>query len=239
MSNRFKMIFIVRSFGYVMFLLGVSGLIVFFAPILHAEIQYRIDLSRGVHRVISPDLTSRDSKDSVGLPAARLPAGQGSQGFENLQAEVGEVINPVSTDFGIVIEKIDANARVVGNVDSSNEGEYTKALQSGVAHAKGTSLPGEVGNMYLFSHSTDAPWNIIRYNAVFYLLRELQPRDKVVILYQGRRYNYVVFDKRVVEAFDTTYLTNKYDKPILTLQTCDPPGTLWKRLIVRAKLEGS
>lgn len=225
MSNRFKMIFIVRSFGYVMFLLGVSGLITFFAPILHAEIRYRIDLNRGVHRVISPDLTSRDFKGNVG--------------FENLQVEVGEIINPVSTDFGIVIEKIDANARVVGNVDPSNEGEYTKALQSGVAHAKGTSLPGEVGNMYLFSHSTDAPWNIIRYNAVFYLLRELQPGDKVVILYQGRRYNYVVFDKRIVEAFDTTYLTNKYDKPVLTLQTCDPPGTLWKRLIVRAKLEGS
>ena len=108
-----------------------------------------------------------------------------------------------------------------------------------MAHARGTSLPGEKGNMYLFSHSTNAPWNIIRYNAIFYLLKELEPGDKVIIFYKKRRYDYVVFDKTIAKPDDVSFLTNRYDVPVLTLQTCDPPGTLLNRLIIRAKLVSS
>ena len=50
---------------------------------------------------------------------------------------------------------------------------------------------------------------------------------------------FIVFDKTVVNPNDLTYLTNRYDSSVLTLQTCDPPGTLFKRLVVRAKLAGS
>lgn len=216
MSTRLKLILVVRTFGYMLFFLGLTGLVTFFAPLLHAEIQYRIDSAREVTRVVETE---------------------GEVGFGDIK-QTEEIIRPVATDFGIVIEKINANAKVLANVNPASEKEYTKALSLGVAHAKGTSVPGEVGNVYLFSHSTEAPWNIIRYNAVFYLLRELEPGDKVVMFYEGRRFNYVIFDKRVVEASDTSYLTNKYDSKVLTLQTCDPPGTLWKRLIVRARLEG-
>lgn len=225
MSNRFKIIFLVRTFGYMLFFLGLTGLVTFFAPLLHAEIQYRIDGVTGVERVVE-------------VGAETTAPIEGEVGFGDIK-QTEEIIRPAATDFGIVIEKINANAKVLANVNPASEKEYTKALSLGVAHAKGTSVPGEVGNVYLFSHSTEAPWNIIRYNAVFYLLRELEPGDKVVMFYEGRRFNYVIFDKRVVEASDTSYLTNKYDSKVLTLQTCDPPGTLWKRLIVRARLENS
>ncbi len=230
MSNRFKLIFFIRSLGYSLVFVGISGLVAFFAPLLQAEIQYRIDHARGIKRVAESNLIA--PKPEVGKPV-------GGQGFGDLKVSSEQQIIPVSTDFGIVIEKINANAKVVANVNPASEAEYTEALKFGVAHAKGTSLPGEKGNMYLFSHSTDAPWNIIRYNAIFYLLRELELGDKVIIFYQGRRFDYEVFDKNVVPANDTTYLTNKYANKVLTLQTCDPPGTLWKRLIIRAKLEGS
>ncbi|TSC65608.1 MAG: putative sortase [Microgenomates group bacterium Gr01-1014_80] len=206
-----------------MFFAGLIGLAAFFTPLIQAELDYRSRVIKGIKRVVQAESTP-------------TPIGFGSisAGFKP-----EEMIIPVSTEFGIVIEKINANAKVVGDVNPASEPEYTNALKMGVAHAKGTSYPGQVGNIYLFSHSTDAPWNIIRYNAVFYLLRELQPGDKVLLFYQGRRFDYEVFDKRVAEANETSFLTNKYDKSILTLQTCDPPGTLWKRLIVRAKLVGT
>lgn len=145
---------------------------------------------------------------------------------------------PVSTDFGIVIEKIDANAKVIPDIDPGDEKQYSKALAKGVAAAKGSSKPGEEGNLYIFSHSADAPWNIVRYNAVFYLLRELEAGDRIVVFYKGRRYDYAVFDKTIISPDDVSYLNNRYDKPVLTLQTCDPPGTLKNRLIVRARLAG-
>jgi sortase A len=94
-------------------------------------------------------------------------------------------------------------------------------------------------NLFIFSHSADASINIIRFNAIFYLLRELEKGDRVIIFYQSRRYDYLVFDKSITSPADVSFLTNRYDVPVLTLQTCDPPGTLLNRLIVRAKLQGS
>ncbi len=139
----------------------------------------------------------------------------------------------------IAVEKINANAKVVPNVNPGDEKQYVQALSEGVAEALGSTPPGVPGNLYLFSHSTDAPWNIIRFNAIFYLLKELEPGDKVIIFYQNRRYDYIVFDKTIAKPDDVSFLTNRYDAPVLTLQTCDPPGTLLNRLIIRAKLVSS
>ena len=58
----------------------------------------------------------------------------------------------------------------------------------------------------------------------------------MVTFYKGKRYDYQVFDKKVVEATDVQYLTDKSKEPILTLQTCDPPGSSLRRLIITAKL---
>lgn len=223
MSKRFKLIWTVRFTGYLFLLTGIFGLVIFFLPIIQAELDYRFGVIKGIKRVVEPSPTPKP----VGfgdITATSVP--------ENM-------IVPTSTDFGIVIEKINANARVIPEVSVISEKEYTEALKLGVAHAKGSNFPGEVGNTYLFSHSTDAPWNIIRYNAVFYLLRELKEGDKIVMFYKGRRFDYIVFDKVVVNSSETTYLTNKYDKSVLTLQTCDPPGTTFRRLIVRARLAGT
>ncbi|KXK08751.1 MAG: hypothetical protein UZ21_OP11001000302 [Microgenomates bacterium OLB22] len=59
-----------------------------------------------------------------------------------------EVIRPVDTDFGIVIPKINANARIVADVDPAQKKVYLDALEHGVAHAKGTALPGENGHIF-------------------------------------------------------------------------------------------
>lgn len=226
MSKRFKLVLFVRFLGYFLFFSGLTTLVVMLGPLAQAEVGYRLDQLLGVKRVV-PTIITSDSDQGPG----QVPS------FGELKTQ-SNIITPVSTEFGIVIEKINANSKVVTNVDPGNEKEYVQALTKGVAHARGTSLPGERGNIYLFSHSTDAPWNIVRYNAVFYLLRELDKGDRVILFYQDRRYDYIVFDKQVVEPNDTSYLTNTYDQSVLTLQTCDPPGTLFKRLIVRAKLAG-
>lgn len=204
-----------------MIILGVE-------PVVGEEARYRWESMVGIKHTLSPQVIT-----SAGL------VDEEATGFGTLSSSVGEkTIIPTSTDFGIVIEKINANAKVIFGVDPGNEAEYTQALSQGVAAARGSTLPGEVGNLYIFSHSADAPWNTVRFNAVFYLLRELVPGDRVVIFYKSRRYDYVVYDKAIVKPEDVTYLTNRYDQPVLTLQTCDPPGTLLNRLIVRARLAG-
>jgi sortase A len=137
--------------------------------------------------------------------------------------------------FSIHVPKIGAKAKVLPNVNAGNYNEYTKALEEGVAHAAGTNFPGQGKSIYLFSHSTDSPLNFARYNAVFYLLRKLEKGDRVVLYFMGKEYTYIVEEKVVTEADDISWLKDMEDGERLILQTCDPPGTSLRRLIVTAK----
>lgn len=144
-------------------------------------------------------------------------------------------LSPKDTQFGIVVPKIKANSKVIVNVDPGNKTEYMAALRTGVAHAKGTDFPGGKDNIYLFAHSTDFDFNVFSFNAIFYLLHNLEAGDEVTLYYLGRRYNYYVYDKKIVYGSDVEYLTKKYGESVLTLQTCWPPGTTLQRLLVFAK----
>jgi len=146
-----------------------------------------------------------------------------------------EKILPPNMDFSIVIPKLEASAPVVAGVDPYNEKEFLSALKKGVAHAKGTAYPGSEGNVYIFAHSTDAFYNVGRYNAVFYLIGKLEKGDEIDIYYKGQLYSYEVFDKKVVPPSAIGYLNNVKGEERLTLQTCYPPGTTINRLIVLAR----
>lgn len=137
--------------------------------------------------------------------------------------------------FSVYVPKINAKARVIANVNAGNQAEYTRSLQDGVAHAAGTNFPGQDKLIYLFSHSTDSPLNFARYNAVFYLLRKLEPGDKVIIFFMGQEYTYIVEERLITEANDNSWILDKGQGEKLILQTCDPPGTSINRLIIVAK----
>ena len=239
-SARFKKIFLFRFFTYFSIITGIVMLLAQFAPVIGVEIRYRLDQITGTKHQLAPVVITSQGQEEVPKPGTPVPSGENrsQSGFGDISGNT-ETIKPVSTEFGLVIEKINANARIVPQVDPGKEKEYTQALKEGIAQAKGSTDPGEDGNMFLFSHSTDAPWNIVRYNAIFYLLRELEAGDRVIVFFKSRRFDYIVFDKTTTKPADLTFLTNRYDRPVLTLQTCDPPGTLLNRLIVRAKLAGS
>jgi len=146
-------------------------------------------------------------------------------------------IPPVDTDFGIVIEKIGANAKVIPNVNPFDSREYQQALSRGVAHAKGSALPGEPGNIFLFSHSSTDFWQATRYNSVFYLLDKLEKGDKIILYYKENKFVYSVQLKKIVGSDEVSYLKNSTTEKKLTLMTCWPPGTSLKRLIIEATIQ--
>lgn len=233
--GRYRKVFLIRFLGFFLTQIGLITLVLIIEPVVSEEFKYRLDQLLGRRYTLPKVITSLDSGNPLDVTSGNQSSGTG---FGDLESSGGDIIVPVSTDFGIVIEKINANAKVVANIDPANERAYTQALGQGVAHAKGTVFPGQKGNIYLFSHSVDAPWNIVRFNAIFYLLGKLEPGDRVIMFYQGRRYDYIVFDKTVVKPEDVHFLIDSYEESILTLQTCDPPGTLMNRLVVRARLAG-
>jgi len=221
------------------FIIGIVSFIFVLGPLTQAEAKYRLDRVFGVKRTVVTSEGGVSYRDSSIVKneqrTTNNDATPSGESFSNIKPKEDQIV-PVSTDYGIVIEKINANAKIIPAVNPANEKEYVAALTKGVAESLGSTPPGQPGNLYLFSHSTDAPWNIIRYNAIFYLLKELEVGDRVIIFYRNIRYDYIVFDKNIALPGDISYLTNRYENPVLTLQTCDPPGTLLNRLIIRAKL---
>ena len=147
-------------------------------------------------------------------------------------------LSPVNTDFAIVIEKLGVNAPVVVDVAVTNTDAYNDALKTGVAHASVSDYPSnEPGNVYLFAHSAIDFWNLGKYAKVFNLLRKLEIGDKIHIFYQGDVYVYETVNKENYKGWNTYPLTRATVEPVLTLQTCDPPGTTLNRLVVTAVLK--
>jgi LPXTG-site transpeptidase (sortase) family protein len=138
-------------------------------------------------------------------------------------------------DFGIIIPKIDTNAKVIKDTDAFDADAYKKALAEGVAHAKGTSYPGSLGNTFLFAHSAVAFYEATNQNVQFYLLSELTPGDKIYVAFENKIYKYSVEESIKVNPSEVQYLTQYRDYNTLTLMTCWPAGVNYKRLIIVAK----
>lgn len=151
------------------------------------------------------------------------------------QIQKEKEITPESTEFGLMIPKIGINAKVFAHVDTNNPEEYLPLLTQGVAHAKGSVLPGEEGNVFIFAHSSDTPFNITRYNAVFYLIGKLESDDEIFVYYQEKKHLYKVIEKQIVSPEKLGGYLKTLKGKTLTLQTCYPPGTTINRLLVIAK----
>lgn len=213
-----------RTIGNFLVLLAVFGVVATFGPALYYEVEFRFAQANGVRYIVSENPLIGQEDGKRGFAAV-------------LSGKKEQVLAAKDVDFSVVIPKIGASAKVIPNVDASDESVFLPALQKGVAHARGTVFPGMKGNIYLFAHSTDNFWNVGRYNAVFYLLKDVSVGDDVILFFENVRHNYKVAEVRIVDAQDVELLTksqeSKEEKVIL--QTCWPPGTTWKRLIVIAK----
>lgn len=155
--------------------------------------------------------------------------------YATKSANTTSQLAPPNTNFALVIDKLGIASTIVKDVDPYSSRLYQQALAIGIAHAKGTKLPGEGGNIFFFAHSSVDLLLAERYNSVFYLVHHLELGDIIKVWYLGKEYTYAVADKKIVPATDTAYLTAKTASEQLTLMTCWPPGTTFKRLIVIAK----
>lgn len=141
-------------------------------------------------------------------------------------------ISPEIKKFGVKIDKIKVLTPVIENVDGANKNVYYKALEKGVAHYRGTSLPSKGSNIFIFGHSSSI-FGRGEYDKVFARLGELTRDDKIIVFYQDKEYEYYVFEKKVVEKTEVSVLAPT-KKEQLTLMTCWPIGSNEKRLIIKA-----
>jgi len=198
-----------RLLGNLLIFAGIMLLLFIFSPVAKEYLEFKFDQWRGI---------SYSLDALVDFP----------------QSGVKPIV-PVDTEFGIVIPKIHLNAEIFPDIDPLDPAIYLPVLKKGVAHAQGSSFPGEKGSIFLFGHSTDAFYNVSRYNAVFFLINELEKNDEIDLFFKDRRYIYKVIDKKIVPPGELKQAVEgvKGDETLI-LQTCFPPGTTLKRLLVVA-----
>ena len=202
-------------------LIGAGILILFltYGPVIFAEIGYKL---------------KQIKNQRYGLNEA---GGVVDSPFARLLSSKPILLTPVNKEFSLVIEKIGVNVPVVRDVIVTNEDAYINSLKNGLAHAATSPYPStDPGNVYIFAHSSVNFWRLGKYATAFNLLRKLEPGDKVHVFYDDQDFVYEVFNKEVRKGWDTYPIKRKTIEPILTLQTCDPPGTTLNRMVVTARL---
>lgn len=227
----------INYFSYITLTIGSLLLFWSFYPIISFEIYSRVFLQS---RVQSP---VPKSDVATSLEKAKSVLGTYSIFSNNLRdftqanlwfpnAPQNRIENKINIkQYSLSIPKLNIkDAKViVGGED----------LAKSLVHYLPQSLPGEYGNVVIFGHSTlPQLYNVKDYKTIFTYLPSLEKGDKVWVRVGDVDYQYEIFDMVVVNPDQVSVLEQKTDAAYLTLITCVPPGTYWKRLVVRAKLVG-
>ncbi len=139
-------------------------------------------------------------------------------------------------NFSLYLPTIGARSKVIEKVDPFNSFEYNKALEKGIAHAENGYHPGSGGNTFLFAHSALDFYALRSLNVNFYLLDELEIGDKIYVSYKGKIFTYTVTDIKIVKPTEIDYLKKRSENESITLMTCWPAGTDYKRVIVYGEI---
>lgn len=137
--------------------------------------------------------------------------------------------------YTLSIPKLKIESAIV-KIDYGDE----ESLKKSLIGWPNSGLPGTYGNAVIFGHSAlpqvSTPTN---YSTIFTFLMDLNEGDEIFVDFDDVRYKYVVFDKKVVDPTDLSVLEQRFDASHITLITCVPPGTTWKRGIIKARMAGN
>ena len=132
--------------------------------------------------------------------------------------------------YNISIPKLKIQNAVVSTTNTD--------LKKNLVNYGGTAVPPDKGNAVIFGHSTlPQLFEEKNYKTIFATLYKIGLGDEIIVNSGGVNYRYKVENITVVDPDNTTILEQNYDDSFLTLVTCTPPGTIWKRLIVKARIE--
>lgn len=129
------------------------------------------------------------------------------------------------------IPLIDVQNKTVENVKEL-ENIFMTELVNGIVRYPGSARPWEVGNSFIFWHSSNFPWLEWKYNDVFALIDNLTFWDEVITYYWQKKYTYKIKEKKIIKPGDVSVLKRENNISEITLMTCWPVGTTLNRMVV-------
>jgi len=226
---------VINYASYIALIIGVFLLFWSFYPVLSFELYSRFYMQDSLTSPVPSSELASSLKEASSVLGSYSVFSNNVRDFTQahlwfpLQNSNTPAKNMNIKEYSISIPKLNiTKARVVvGGED----------LSKSLVHYLPKSLPGEYGNVAIFGHSTlPQLYNVTDYKTIFTYLPSLEVNDTILVQLGDLEYEYKVTDIFIVMLDKISVLEQKYDASYLTLVTCVPPGTYWKRLVVKAKL---
>lgn len=133
-------------------------------------------------------------------------------------------------NYTISLPSIGVEDAIVTNEDT----DLTKHL----VQFNSDTMPPNQGNSIIFGHSTlPQLYNRNDYKTIFANAYKLVVGDQIIVKTPEQNYTYKIESITVVDPADTSVLAQNFSDSFITIITCTPPGTIWKRLIVKARIQ--
>lgn len=225
---------IVRFSGLFASLLGlVLGMYTFF-PLISYELYIKPAFASQTFAAPIPQKTiiTEDYIQSLFKNTANSLRNLGSNNSQSWMPTTYKEMEIASqlSSYNISIPKLGITNAEVSTIDNN--------VDEHLVHFAGTNLPPNQGNSAVFGHSTLPQWfDPTDYKAIFATAHTLQIGDAINVTINDQIYTYKIMDIAIVDPEQTNYFEQNVDGSYLTIVTCTPPGTVWKRLLIKAKLE--
>lgn len=222
-----------RMMGIFLVFLGVVILGYFFFPLLVWQVYYSQALASGdVQTPIPRSLVVGSNPDLGGLFAQGIANfttdfSDARNWYPNLESSINRID---LKSYTLSIPKLSIKNAEVSTIDYD--------LSRHLVQYAGTAKPGEPGTAVIFGHSSLPQFfSNNNYKTIFATLHTLKVGDTFQVDVNGATYTYKIFTILVTLPEDTTMFTQQFDDSYMTLVTCTPPGTVWKRLVIKAKIQ--
>lgn len=233
-SNKKNVRQIVRFSGLFASLLGlILGMYTFF-PLISYELYIKPAFASQTFAAPIPQKTiiTEDYIQSLLKNTATSLSRLGSNNSQNWMPTTYKEMEIATqlSNYNISIPRLGITNAHVSTVDNN--------VDEHLVHFAGTNLPPNQGNAAIFGHSTLPQWfDPTNYKAIFATAHTMQIGDAIHVTINNQIYTYKVVDIAIVEPEQANYFEQNTDGSYLTIVTCTPPGTIWKRLLIKAKLE--
>lgn len=226
-------IILLRILGFLLFVIGVSTVVYVFSPLLIWQITLAPEIADSQITAPIPNRTLLTPNVIRSLITSSLKNVSGvdytdaSNWFPTYHAATAA---PKVSSYFLSIPKLGITNAFVSTVDTN--------LSNHLVSLSGTSVPPDKGNTVIFGHSTlPQLFDPKNYKTIFADAYKLQIGDTFNTTVNTVVYTYKIMSIIVVDPEDTTVLGQTYDDSYVTLITCTPPGTIWKRLVIKARLQ--
>lgn len=222
---------LLRLCGLTLFSIGILGALYTFFPVLSWQLYF-------AHAYSGEDLSTPIPKTTVIQPqniAAFISNSQNAlKGVDYTDAQ--NWFPNVKLSGNHNLSRYSVSIPTLGIVKAEVSADNYDLTQH-LINYPGTPTPPDNGNAVIFGHSSlPQLFDQKDYKTIFATLYKIKIGDEIIIHLDDLSYHYKVFTVMVTDPTDTSIFEQSYDTSYLTLVTCTPPGTTWKRLIVKGRL---